>query len=55
LFQEELERDKEKSINGWVMDGFPKTIEHFTALKNANLLPTHSFILRNGTFFRHNA
>ncbi len=49
LFQEELEIQKDKRENGWVMDGFPKTMEEIRELQNSNLAPKYVIFLKNGT------
>jgi adenylate kinase len=52
LFQEELEIQKDKRENGWVMDGFPKTMEEIKELQASNLAPRYVVFLKNGELYQ---
>ena len=48
LFQEELDINKGIRENGWVMDGFPKTMDEIKELQASNLTPRYVIFLKNG-------
>jgi len=45
LLQGRLE-ETDCKVNGWVADGYPKTVEQATSLKHRGLMPTHVFFLQ---------